>query len=335
MTGVDLLFDEKRGSERLHQIALASLLRHTDLLSELGYSDVDGDLVWEPEGGLFDLAVRGEETPDLWVEVKVHGKLGGGQVAKQFEFIEGEGRDSDHILYLLLGWSRIPDYNLRRSLESADPSLTSRVQQVDGSSLQEALSSVVSDGGESGTDTLVSSYGDQLAAFDDRLDDFEGKPASEWGRTEHFAFYDACRRRADRMDGANIDYAATAAGGRVVSWWSGRTLHEEPRVNLYPQWESPLKDDASAARLGFKISVDSDDSETQRSWRNRVSRLVRDQADGELTVVKPNRFGTGRHMTVAVVDDRPVSDGGEVDWKLVEQSVEEAEQLVRSFTLDA
>lgn len=335
MRGVDLLFAEKRGSERLHQIALASLLRHTDLLTQLGYSDVDGDLVWEPEGGLFDLAVRDDETPDLWVEVKVHDNLGGGQVAKQFEYIEGEGRHSDRILYLLLGWSRIPDYKLRRSLESADPSLASRVQQVDGSSLQEVLSSVVPDGDEPGTDALVNSYGDQLAAFDRRLNDFEGKPASEWGRTEHFAFYDTCRRRTDEMDGANIDYANTAAGGRVVSWWGGRTLQEDPRVNLYLQWESPLKYDASAARLGFKISVDSHDSDKQRSWRNRVSRLVRDQADGELTVVKPNRFGTGRHMTVAVVEERPVSDGGEVDWELVEQTVAEGVRLVRGFTLDA
>lgn len=335
MTGVDLLFDEKRGSERLHQIALASLLRHTDLLSQLDYSDIHGELAWEPEGGLFDLAVQDEETPDLWVEVKVHDRLSDGQVAKQFEFIEGEGRDSDHILYLLLGWSRIPAYNLRRRLESADPSLTSRVQQVDGASLQDALSSVVPDGDESGTDTLLTSYGEQLAAFDRRLNNFEGKPASEWGRTDHFAFYDACRRRADGMDGANIDYAATAAGGRVVSWWGGRPLQEEPRVNLYLQWESPLKYDASAARLGFKISVDSDDSDTQGNWRDRVSRLVRDQSNGELTVVKPNRFGTGRHMTVAVVDDRPVSDAGEVDWELVEQTISEAEQLVDAFTMDA
>lgn len=335
MAGVDLLFEEKRSSERLHQIALASLLRHTDLLSQLGYSDIDGDLVWEPEGGLFDLAVRGSETPDLWIEVKVHGKLGSGQLTKQFEFLDGEGRESDHMLYLLLGLSRIPEYRLRRNLESAERSLESRIQRVDGSNLKEVLQSDSRAGEAPGAETLLGSYVDQLAAFDRRLDDFEGTPASEWGITEHFAFYDACRGRTSEMHEANIDYASTRAGGRVVCWWGGRTLQDDPQVNLYLQWESPLKYDASKARLGFKISVESDDREEWKNWRNRVSRLVRDQADGELPVVKPNKFGTGRHMTVAVVGDRPVADEGHVDWELVEQTVAEADQLVRSFTLDA
>lgn len=136
MGAIDLLFDIKRDSERLHQLVLGALLSRTPLIDRLvprlpprslSVSDRSGDwadepsttaarlrtLVFDPQGKAFDLAVlfaesgmgpgATDEVGRVLVEVKIDSPLSEDHVAQQLSRI-GE---RDHVLYLLLGYSAI------------------------------------------------------------------------------------------------------------------------------------------------------------------------------------------------------------------------------------
>lgn len=167
MGAIDLLFDIKRDSERLHQLVLGALLSRTPLIDRLvprlpprslttpGAQSEWADepvaagtrartLVFDPQGKAFDLAVlfaeaspatsATDEIGRVLVEVKIDSPLSEDHVAQQLSRI-GE---RDHVLYLLLGYSAITSDRaaLRDRIErigrhSARPDLLDRVSLRD------------------------------------------------------------------------------------------------------------------------------------------------------------------------------------------------------------
>jgi hypothetical protein len=105
MAAVDLLFDVKKESERLHQLVLGPLLIRTRLLEKLGIRGVPvgEDFEWEPQRRSFDLGVRlsDPEGAHVWVEMKVDGCLTADQVRRQVS--AAKATRGDRLLYMLLG----------------------------------------------------------------------------------------------------------------------------------------------------------------------------------------------------------------------------------------
>ena len=93
MPAIDLLFDVKPSSERLHQMVLGALLVRTGLLHELiAVAPVaDADYDWEPRGGHFDLGIELAGGGTAWLELKVDAMLGAAQVRRQVELLEEAG----------------------------------------------------------------------------------------------------------------------------------------------------------------------------------------------------------------------------------------------------
>lgn len=77
MAGIDLLFDVKNNSERLHQITLGSILIRSQILSKIEISSKpkENDFGWEPQGGLFDLNVELVDGSKVWIEIKIDSQL--------------------------------------------------------------------------------------------------------------------------------------------------------------------------------------------------------------------------------------------------------------------
>ncbi len=177
MGAIDLLFDIKGDSERLHQLVLGALLSRTPLIDRLvprlptrsaaglGEPVAPRDrpasaleprartLVFDPQGKAFDLAIlpadashgagAHEEAGRVLVEVKIDSPLSEDHVAGQLSRI-GE---RDHVLYLLLGYSAITSDRsaLRERIErigrhSGRPDLIDRVSLRDARDLIPLLS---------------------------------------------------------------------------------------------------------------------------------------------------------------------------------------------------
>ncbi|MBL9008976.1 MAG: hypothetical protein JNJ46_32240 [Myxococcales bacterium] len=241
MGAIDLLFDVKRDSERLHQLVLGALLSRTALVDRLvpgrgaagarGLDDTAGpqrkSLVFDPLGKAFDLGVIGHGARVL-VEVKLDAPVSEDHLAQQL----GRMQDGDHLLLLLLGYSALTTDRValreriaRIGHHSQRPDLLDRVSLRDASDLIPLLSdptllspaspalpaSIDPDSAQRDARDLAMAYRDALWSLQERLRSFSARPVDEWGEAELYGFYAACRQaRGD--DALRIGRMASADG---------------------------------------------------------------------------------------------------------------------------
>ncbi len=302
MGAIDLLFGMKLDSERLHQIALASLLRHGPLLSLLGVMPPERkpqQHVWEPIDGAFDLAVQLDDGSRLLVELKVDSALNQDQMRRQIQELRAEGRTADRLLYLLLGFAAI----------TRDPPSIDRMAKEVGVAkerysvrtavdLARALQSpqILESTDAEGRDArdLAVAYRTHVLELDGRTRHFFTHPVAEWRRGDYFGFFAHLRATFPQMALAGIDRVNNPGGGFVGCWWGSKAV--EPGVKVYLQFEGP--------RLMVKLKV------TPRERRG----ALRDQACTHLLslgarppiqIVRPAKLGHGEWMTIGHLEGLP------------------------------
>ena len=122
-------------------------------------------------------------------------------------------------------------------------------------------------------------------------------------------------------------YAPNKSGGFMGLAWSQYEAIEGVIVYLQIE-EHPGKLDIVA----FKIVVEekSDRSQKRALWHNRILELAVEK--GMKNVVKPKRFGTGRHMTVAVFGPewRKVGSDGLLDYDATIGELKKLEDILKS-----
>lgn len=339
MPAIDLLFDVKPSSERLHQMVLGALLVRTELLLTLGAHApaVESEYDWEPRGGEFDLRVELEDGSSAWFELKVDGNLGSGQINRQIDLLEEEGHEDDQLFYLLLGLSQFRADRVDSERAEREHRVARRVSVVTSDTLNEAMRELpiaTSLGGHGGeARSLVSAYRALLEKLAMRHTGFDDRNPDDWTRKDLHGLFHAFTDRIPAMESASFDYAPTPAGGRMVCWWDGRRVLEDPKVRLYPQWEVTMNESGTNTRLCFKISVPNDDSNLRTRLRNAAWKEVQNVASGDsLSVDRPDRFGHGAHMTVAIAAPRPVGHEG-IDWEAAEKCAVGAERIIESVDL--
>lgn len=217
MGAIDLLFDVKRDSERLHQLVLGALLSKTLLFDRLvpgcstwgpAASDAatgwrDRTLIFDPLGKAFDLGVIGRGFRVL-VEVKLDAPASEDHLAQQLSRLQ----DDDHLLLLLLGYSALTtdrsglrDRIARIGHHSGRPDLLDRVHLRDAGDLIPLLSdptllspaSIEPDHAQRDARDLAMSYRDALWILQQRLRSYSERPLPAWGDAELYGFYAACR----------------------------------------------------------------------------------------------------------------------------------------------
>ena len=117
-------------------------------------------------------------------------------------------------------------------------------------------------------------------------------------------------------------YAPNKAGGFMgLAWPNAETIEG---VSIYLQIEH--------GPVVFKIAVeeDSDRSAKRTLWHTRILELAEEK--GMKNVVKPKRFGTGKHMTVAVFEPgwRKVGSDGLLDYEATIRVLKKLEDFFRS-----
>lgn len=309
---IDLLFAIKPDSERLHQLAVGSLLRHSPLLQRLGVlppgeaAAEEAALVdhqWEPLGGTYDLAVRLRGGAQVFIELKVDSALSDDQLRRQIQELRAEGRAGDRVLYLLLGYTAITAAERIAHL-ARDVSLPADRMLIRGADeVAQALSAPellwgagASAGGPAARDArdLAVAYRDHLLLLKQRVRGFFDRPASAWSDGDFYGFFAHCRREVPSMADAGIDYVANPAGGFVGCWWAAQ--HLAPGIKVYLQYEGP--------RLCVKIEVEPQDRRG-RLRDQACAYLLRMTPPEPLQIVRPARLGHGRWMTIGYLEGVP------------------------------
>ncbi len=301
MAAIDLLFDVKKESERLHQLVLGPLLIRTRLLEKLaiGGVPVREDFEWEPRGRSFDLGVEisDPEGAHVWVEMKVDGCLTAGQVKRQVS----AAKQGDQLLYMLLGHAQYTT-NLREIQAILSERLPEHYKVVTGSELCGALGQADLLLGTAKEDRdvrdLATAYLNWLRVLQDRYRHFSGRAFGDWDHGDCFAFFDWCREQL-RIQDMRMDYVPNPAGGFFGAWWEWHQVKfKEDQFSIYLQFEF-------APWLGRNllcIRVEVAGRASCARVRDEVAaRVLRHPDSAAVGIRRPRRMGSGTCVTVAVL----------------------------------
>lgn len=125
-------------------------------------------------------------------------------------------------------------------------------------------------------------------------------PPSEWSWNSWKGFYKDIQQQ---LQNGSWDYVANPAGGFLGFWWY---VHETDECKVYLQLEQE--------KFCFKISVDDADKSRnlRQSWYVKISSKC---LEYKLKARRPERFGNGQYMTVAILDQeyRIVKNDGAIN----------------------
>jgi len=303
MAAIDLLFDVKKESERLHQLVLGPLLIRTRLLEKLGIGGVPAreDFQWEPRGRSFDLAVELSEPEGghVWVEIKVDASLTDGQVKSQVSAVKPAA--ADKFLYMLLGHA-----GYTTDVAEIEAILKQRLAEhyrvVTASDLRRALEQpdLLLGTGEHDRDVrdLASAYLNWLRVLQDRHRRFSGRALRDWDGGDCFGFFDWCREQLCIGD-MGMGYVANPAGGFFGAWWDWHEVKlKRDKFCIYLQFEfAPW---SSRNLLCVKVEVP-DRPSCARVPEEVAARVLKDPDWAALGIRRPQRMGFGTYVTVAAV----------------------------------
>ncbi|MBA7589980.1 hypothetical protein ES708_32079 [subsurface metagenome] len=157
---------------------------------------------------------------------------------------------------------------------------------------------------------IYTDFIERLQSFEVLENSFKNLTIKEWHWNSWQGFYQFLQTK---IDVTGWRYVANPAGGFLGLWWH---FLEWKNYNVYLQIEQ--------GNLCFKIGEVYDN---HSSVRNECSSIIMKHAQqkGNHEIVKPQRFGSGTYMTVAIIerkdwlgDDDSILDKGKVVDKLKE-----------------
>lgn len=254
-----------------------------------------------------DVVARLGGSTALLIEDKVgtgahSGQLGRYRSALQEEF--------DEVLPIFLKTRDQSDYEHARE-EGYEPFLREDLLEV----LQRG-------GGDSGVgNDIFHDYLSHLRFIQDTVESFENKPVGQWPEAAWKGFYQLLQ---DELGEGSWNYVANPSGGFMAFYWHsfGSGGSEQ-----YLQLEEE--------KLCFKISVDEEGrySELRDKWHSRV---VEAGEEAFVQVRKPDHFGHGGHMTVAVLEGGylKTDEDGLIDIDKTVARLRKAEEILTRAAAD-
>ena len=164
-----------------------------------------------------------------------------------------------------------------------------------------------------GTDTLLVSYHDHLQKLEDSVTSYKYLPEKQWGWYAWQGFYKELETRV------NLDswsYVANPSGGFLGAWWHSV---EVGNCTMYLQFEQ--------GKLCFKISYEGDEDRAEVRYRNYI-KLLEKSKERYPEIHRPERFGSGTYMTIAVVDEENLFGEEPVDFDALASKLKDYEALI-------
>lgn len=308
MAAIDLLFDHKADSERLHQVVLSVLLLRSRLLEHLLSSPGlrATDYRWEAEGRLYDLGVSVTDPSGnidkVFVEIKIDSDLGKSQFQRQLQHAAKDKKA--RLVYLILGLTQVatPAETLtkwateqRTELGGEVPAVcyvsTARLSQL--LSDPKAIITGETQAQRQNVRDLVVSYRDALDRLEARTSQFADKALSSWEAADYYGFFDGCRRQVLSMAKAGISYEANPKGGFVACHWHFTKFAPIDDIRLYLQFEED--------RLCFKLKVPDEHKALRKKIWDAAQAALRACPGPFSQSLQPTNYHNGTYMTFAAL----------------------------------
>lgn len=165
---------------------------------------------------------------------------------------------------------------------------------------------------------ILRDYSNYLRQIEDDVQSFLTLPPAEWTRNPWIGFYTTLQKL---LQDGNWDYVANPTGGFLGFWWH---FDGDDECKVYLQLEE--------GKFCFKISVD--DAEKRRDLRQQwYKQFVSKCPEHGLKVRRPDRFGNGQCMTVAILDQeyRVVADNGLIDMPKTLGVIQSAQSIIDNY----
>ena len=167
--------------------------------------------------------------------------------------------------------------------------------------------------GYRGNDTLMVSYRKHLQGIEDSVMSYKTLPEKKWGWNAWQGFY---KELESRVDIDSWGYVANPSGGFLGAWWH---FIDEKDCTMYLQLEQ--------GKLCFKISYEGEGDRSEVRFREHIKLMKLAQCRFP-EIRRPDRFGTGTYMTIAVVDEESLFGNGPVNFDKLTTKLKEYETLV-------
>jgi hypothetical protein len=284
---------------------------------------VPEELRIEAQGRLYDFSVvvqKGDLSHEVQIELKVDSALDEDQIERQMAAL----RDGDLLVYVLLGvtrfsWPPAELERIRTGLRMAPHSRAVRV--VDLPEMRRAIAALASKEVQDDFRDLSVAYEVLLSKIQDAANAFTREDLSRWKPcgNEWLGFFSEMASRLKLQD-AGMGLVSNPAGGFAGCWWNFVFLSLPHECKVYLQCEG--------GTLCFKISVDGNQ---KSAIRNHFSKEVLEAADRlAFPAKRPRRLGSGKCMTVAIMDgDYRARDGkGNLDWNYLSETLKTASLVI-------
>lgn len=172
----------------------------------------------------------------------------------------------------------------------------------------------------SGENALLCNYREHLKAQELATQSFRSLPVREWRWSAWEGFYKELETSDLEID--NWGYVANPSGGFLGAWWHWKDF---PRGQMYLQFEQ--------RKLCFKICPKCDKHERSEIRNEAADTLLKLASKDFSEIRRPNRFGAGEYMTIAVVEPEALFGEGQVDVRAVINKLKQYENLVDTCCL--
>ena len=168
-----------------------------------------------------------------------------------------------------------------------------------------------------GSNSLLTSYREHLMEIDASVNSFRTLPVKEWGWYAWQGFYKELETLVD-LD--SWGYVANPSGGFLGAWWNFIDLQD---CTMHLQFEQ--------GKLCFKICYEGEENRSGVRYKAH-SRLMETAKDKYPEIRRPDRFGTGTYMTIAVVDEKNLFGEGLVNFDALASKLKVYEALIDECT---
>lgn len=166
-----------------------------------------------------------------------------------------------------------------------------------------------------GNHVFVNDYKEHLQEIENETQEFKILPVDKWRWYAWQGFYQEINKHIDL---ASWNYVANPSGGFLGAFWY--FIGVDDNLEMYLQFEEQ--------KLCFKICCDYDNKSEIRNRFFEILMTVKENYFADEEIHRPQRFGSGEYMTIAIVDSEFLFGPGLIDIQRIVSKLHRYEQLV-------
>jgi hypothetical protein len=162
-----------------------------------------------------------------------------------------------------------------------------------------------------GKNDILHDFKSNLYGYEKRVSSYKSSQIKDWDWNSWTGFYEFLHGHIDMT----WEYVPNASGGFLGAWWS---FHKWNNFSVYLQ----LEQDKFCFKIGDVPMEDCNPSEIRNEWYTIIINEATRQGYNEIK--KPERFGYGSSMTVAIVE--------KADWLGKENETVDVEKVLKNLS---